>query len=194
MSKKSSRKRTLQSKSFSNLFKWSLPIALILAALGIWFGLRSPLQPSSSTVQSGVNVGNVAPDFTVPTLEGGTFVLSENRGKPTIILFMAYWCGNCIPEARALAQLKNEYGEQVNIIAIDVDSSSTKESLEQFQQAADNGAYVWAFDNGMQVLNAYQVRSLDTTLILDKNGIVVYRDELPTAYETLKSELEELQP
>jgi thiol-disulfide isomerase/thioredoxin len=194
MRTKSSNKRALQNKRLSNLLKWGLPVALILAALGIWLGLRSPLQPSSSTVQSGVNVGNVAPDFTVPTLGGGAFVLSENRGKPTIILFMAYWCGNCIPEARALAQLKNEYGEQVNIIAIDVDSSSTKESLEQFKQAADNGAYVWAFDNGMQVLNAYQVGSLDTTLILDKNGVVVYRDERPTAYETLKSELEKLQP
>jgi len=192
MRTKSSNKHTLQNKRLSNLLKWGLPVALILAALGIWFGLRSPLQPSSSTVQSGVNVGNVAPDFTVPTLGGGTFVLSENRGRPTIILFMAYWCGNCIPEARALAQLKSEYGEQVNIIAIDVDSSSTKESLEQFKQAADSGAYVWAFDNGMQVLNAYQVRSLDTTLILDKNGIVVYRDEFPTPYDTLKSALTEI--
>lgn len=194
MRTKSSRKHTLQNKKLSNLLKWGLPVALILVALGIFFGLRSASQPSSPTIQSGVNVGNVAPDFTVPTLGGGTFVLSENQGKPTIILFMAYWCSNCIPEARALAQLKNEYGNQINIIALDIDASSTAESLEQFKEAADNGAYVWAFDSGMQVLTTYQVQALDTTVILDAKGVIIYRDQVPSTYGILKGELEKLLP
>ena len=123
-----------------------------------------------------------------------TFSAPENLGKPTIILFMAYWCGNCIPEARALAQLKNEYGDQINIIALDIDASSAVASLQQFKQAADNGTYVWAFDLDFEVASSYQVNALDTTLILDSNGLIVYRDQVPSTYDTLKGELEKILP
>ncbi len=138
---------------------------------------------------AGTNLGQVAPDFTVPTLDGGTFRLIDQRGKPAIIFFMAYWCGTCIPEARALAQLEQEYGEQISIIAVDVDPTSTPDALASFKQATDNGAYTWAFDTGQQVTNAYQVRALDTTLILDAEGHVVYSDAYPTSYEILKDTL-----
>lgn len=164
MSAKSSRKHTLQNQRSSSLPKWGFPVVLIVAALGVFWGFRSASQSSSSTMQSGVNIGNVALDFTVPTLGGGTFTLSENRGKPTIILFMAYWCGNCIPEARALAQLQNEHGDQINILALDVDASSTEESLEQFKRVANDGDFTWAFDRDFQVASSYEVNALDTTL------------------------------
>jgi len=140
----------------------------------------------------GVQVGQVAPDFTVPTLDGGSFSLAEQRGKPTIIFFMAYWCGTCIPEARALTRLQQEYGDRLSIVAIDLDPSSTPDALNQFKSAADNGAYVWAFDTGQQVTNALQVQALDTTLVLDAEGHIVYRDAYPTAYEILKEALAEL--
>ena len=97
-------------------------------------------------------------------------------------------------EARALAQLKNEYDDQINVIALDVDASSTAESLEQFKQAADNGAYTWAFDSDFKVASSYQVNALDTTLILDAKGIIVYRDQVPTTHAALKGELEKLLP
>lgn len=191
MSTKSSRKRFEQSKTQSNLLKWSVPFVLIVAALGIWIGLRAS-QPSPSLAQSGVNVNDVAPDFSVPTLDGNTFTLSEKRGNPTVIFFMAYWCGSCIPEGTALGQIIQEYGNKVSIVAINIDPSATWDTINQFKQAAGNGAFAWAWDTDQKVTTAYQVTALDTTLILDREGRVVYRDELPTQYETLKSELEKL--
>lgn len=140
----------------------------------------------------GTQVGEFAPDFSAPTLEGGTFSLALQRGRPTIVFFMAYWCGTCIPEGRALAQLKGEYGDRINIVALDVDPSSTPEALAQFKQAAGNGAFTWAFDTGQKVVAAYEVTALDTTLILDGDGRVVYRDQWPSPYQTLKDELVKL--
>lgn len=150
-----------------------------------------PLAGISPAAAAGTQVGDVAPDFTVPTLAGGTFTLSQQGGRPTIIFFMAYWCGTCLPEAQALAQLKQEYGEDMNIIAIDVDPTSTPETLGQFKEAAGNGAYTWAFDTDQQVIQLYQVRTLDTTLILDAKGRIIYRDALVTPYQTLKEALAE---
>jgi len=105
---------------------------------------------------------------------------------------MAYWCGSCLSEASALTQLQQEYGNQVNIMAIDVDPSSTPDLLRKFKSAAGNGNYIWAIDTGQKVTTAYQVTSLDTTLILDTQGRVVYRDQYPTPYQPLKDELVKL--
>ncbi len=158
---------------------------LLLVALG-WFALRgrsaAPAQVS----------GPPAPDFTVSTLEGGTFTLSEQRGKPVILFAMAYWCGACVPEAQALAELYQKYGDRVSIIALDVDPSSTPESLQKFREWAGGADYVWAFDEGNRVVQAYSIRALDTTIIISQAGEIVYTDASPTPYQTLEEQIRKL--
>lgn len=106
---------------------------------------------------------------------------------------MAYWCGTCIPEAQALARLNEEYGNAINIIAIDIDATSSVDALNQFKLASGNDEYTWAFDYDQLASISYRVRALDTTLILDADGYIIYRDERPTDYGTLKSALESLE-
>lgn len=132
-------------------------IAIALLSLGV---LPSPLAERAKA-------GPPAPDFTVPTLDGGSFTLSEHRGKPIILFAMAYWCGTCVPEARALGRIRQEYGDRVTIVALDVDPSSTPDLLRRFRQFAGNPGYIWAFDKNGRVTQAYRIRSLDTTIIID---------------------------
>ncbi len=168
-------------------------VLLVIAGWVAWSAFQGLKGPDQVQVQrtgaAGSQVGELAPDFTVPTLEGGTFNLTAQRGRPSIIFIMAYWCGTCIPEARALAQIHDEYGDAVSIIALDVDPSSSVEALEQFKAAVGDPDYVWGFDVGQEVVRNYEVPSLDTTLILDPEGYVVYRDAYPTGYSTLKDAL-----
>lgn len=74
-------------------------------------------------------------------------------------------------------------------LVTDFDPTSTPDALAGFKQAADGGASTWAFDAGQQVTNAYQVRALDTTPVLDAEGHVVYSDAYPTTYGVLKDTL-----
>ncbi len=133
-----------------------------------------------------------APDFTVTTLKGGTFTLSGHRGKPVILFTMAYWCGTCIPEAKVLGKLHQEYGDKLIILALDVDPSSTPELLQKFRRHAGEPDYVWAFDKGNRVATAYRVRALDTTFIMNKTGQIVYKDTYPSSYKTLKAQIKKL--
>jgi len=137
-----------------------------------------------------------APDFTVPTLDGGTFTLSQalRQGRPVVVFFMAYWCGTCLPEARALARVQRELGDRVVILALDVDPTSTPEALAAFREAAGRPDYQWGFDRDNQVVLAYRVTRLDTTVIIGPDGRVVYRDEVPTSYETLVAQIARVLP
>ncbi|MER3458367.1 MAG: hypothetical protein C4309_06830 [Chloroflexota bacterium] len=186
---------------------WRLgPLVLGLSALALiigvlWLAASQKLAVGSPTVPpdtvdrpAAVRLGAPAPDFSVPTLDGQTFSLSAQRGKPTVILIMAYWCSSCVPEARAMTRLYQEYGDRAAFVALDVDPSSTPEDLRAFKALAGDGNYVWALDTGQKVASTYRVRALDTTFIVDRDGTLVYQDTYPTPYETLKAELEKLLP
>jgi thiol-disulfide isomerase/thioredoxin len=168
---------------------------------------QTPSQPRSSSGSGGVSVGpasapakGIAPDtsttlsagFSVPTLDGGTFSLADQKGKPTVVFFMAYWCGTCVPEAQALDRIHQEYGDKVSILALDIDPSSSPQALQRFVQMAGNPSYTFGFDKDNTVLQKFKVRSLDTTIIIDADGNIVYRDSYPTPYKTLKAALEKV--
>lgn len=190
--KKSRRRKSRISKNFSWLWVALATIALFSwIAWNAWQGSRGTDIVRLNRV--GTQVGEIAPDFIVTTLDGGEYSLGTQRGTPTIIFFMAYWCGTCLPEAQALARLNEEYGNAINIIAIDIDATSSVDALNQFKLASGNGEYTWAFDYDQLVSISYRVRALDTTLILDADGYIIYRDERPTDYGTLKNVIESLE-
>ena len=130
--------------------------------------------------------GQRAPDFTVRTMGGGKFALADHAGQPTIIMFSAAWCGSCLFEAKNLAQVYTKYKDHgLNIIILDADPGDTDADVQRFRQAVGNPDYVWAFDDNYTLTQAFSVRALDTTVLIDQAGKIVYRDEYPTPLEPL---------
>ena len=72
-----------------------------------------------------------------------------NKEKPVLIDFFAEWCGPCKTMSPILKQVKDNLGNDISVIKVDVDKN---------QQAAA----------------AYQVRGVPT-LILFKNGIQIWK-------------------
>jgi peroxiredoxin len=56
--------------------------SLFTAAVSVWAQAPAAKKPMSSTL----NVGDMAPDFTLPSTQGGKVTLSEFRGKKTVVL------------------------------------------------------------------------------------------------------------
>jgi thiol-disulfide isomerase/thioredoxin len=137
--------------------------------------------------RSGAAVGKPSPTIAWPTLAGRTFRLPA--GRPVVVYFMAAWCSDCQPEAQALGQLQRQFGDRVAIVAVDADPSDLESQTRAFFHTAGDPGYAIARDQNGRLAGAFAVRALDTTVVVNPAGRVVYRDEVSTNLPTLKTAL-----
>lgn len=139
------------------------------------------------SLEGGAAVGEMAPAFFVTTVGGTSFTLPAQ--KPAVLFFMAGWCSTCIPEAEALDRIERSVGDRVAILAVDADPADSLASLEQFIALVGSPRYGFAQDRDGRLVAAFDVHALDTTVVVDAAGRVVYRDAVPTDEPVLRRAL-----
>jgi peroxiredoxin len=64
----------------------------------------------------------LAPEFSLPELNGQMLNLSAYRGKIVLLDFWATWCGPCLEEIPHFIELQNKYGDRgLQVIGISMD-------------------------------------------------------------------------
>lgn len=170
-------------------------IALLIALfLGTKAGLISFGSQDNSEALSGTGtslIGQQAPDFNLNTLDGNRFRLADLKGKTVILFGMAGWCATCIPEGRVLIKIRQEYSDKgVEIIGVAFTKGDNEDFLKEFREVGTvNIPLSLDTDN---VASKYQLVRLETTYIINKKGIIVYKDEQYTGYEDYKRELDKI--
>jgi len=134
--------------------------------------------------------GNKAPDFTAELIDGSTVTLSDFKGKPVIINFWATWCGPCVKEMPAFERLKENYGDEIGILAV-----NCGEDADTIKDFADANGYTFpiALDEEYQVSMLYPTNSIPYTVVIDGNGKVTHVSsgavDADTMYERYKEAL-----
>jgi peroxiredoxin len=106
---------------------------------------------------------------------------------------MAGWCGTCIPEAQAWSELYPVYKDQgLEALMVSADPNDTSQTIAAFKRAGGIGNLPWAIDKTGEFTRSLDVRALDTTIIINREGKIAYSDAVPTPYETLDKELKEV--
>jgi thiol-disulfide isomerase/thioredoxin len=127
--------------------------------------------PLAATGRVGTAVGDRAPVMQVSDIGGRTLAFA---GKPTVLYFMASWCSSCAYGESQLRQVQFRFGKRVNLVSIDVDpANDTVAALEAFRQQY-GGAWPHVLDRGQRLVAAFGIHSLDTMVILDGRGVIVY--------------------
>lgn len=132
-------------------------------------------------------MGGTAPSFTVQPLDGGSFRFPT--GKPTAIFFSASTCGSCLPKAAAFGWIRQQFGDKVAVLGVDIDPNDTMTAFRRWIDSAGNPPISFAMDDGSQLVRAFDVKALSTVVITDAFGRVVFRSFLEDGEQTLRDAL-----
>lgn len=168
-----------------------IAVCIIIFALAVCVVGCSSSNSSSSPEELGlVSVEVEAPDFTVPTMEGGEITLSDLQGMPVVLNCWAIECPPCRMELPYLDVVGKEYAGKVVIIAVDLQDDVSQ--LEQFF-AGNEVSFIVALDKDAQVNIGYNTGYIPSTFFIDSSGVVRYmKVGAFTGEEQLRASIEEL--
>ena len=112
-------------------------------------------------------------DFELMDQVGNVWQLSESRGHVVVVNFWATWCTPCLKELPSMHALWSRLeGEDFKLLAINVGEEllEIKKFLETFDPPLD---FPILMDPNMQVANAWGVRGVPTTYVVDQRGRLV---------------------
>lgn len=119
-----------------------------------------------------------AKPFDLPGLDGKQFRLADHTGKGYVVLnFWARWCASCEEEVPELAALMKSPGaEKALFVGVNVGDTETKAGkfVKKFKYP-----YLVVMDKNKAVAKLYGVLGLPVTLIIDKEGRIVFRGSRP---------------
>ncbi len=115
-------------------------------------------------------IGNRAPNFKLPNLEGQSISLKDFQGKTVLLNFWATWCSPCRKEMPYIQEIFEEWSNRdLVILAINVGESQAK--VESFLQS-NNLSFPVLLDTKKTVAVKYNIQFYPTTFFIDKDGII----------------------
>jgi thiol-disulfide isomerase/thioredoxin len=122
-------------------------------------------------------VGQPAPDFALPDLDGQIHKLSQYRGQVVILDFWATWCGPCRMAMPQVNQTFLEHRDRgVSVFAINLEGRDKEQLVRDFIERA--GYQFVVLQGGMMGIGIdqpYGVTGIPTTFVIDRQGVVRYR-------------------
>jgi peroxiredoxin len=122
-------------------------------------------------------IGSVAPDFSLPTPDGGVTQLSSFRGKYLFLDFWASWCQPCRVENPHLLMVYEKYkGPDFEILGISFDKKR-----ENWIKAIEQDGLNWAHASDLkyfdsELIELYNIQNVPTTFLLDPEGKILAKN------------------
>ncbi len=139
--------------------------ALAIAAVMFWFPLATSLPRFI-----------VAPDFSVPQLNGGTCSLSAQRGRPVVLEFWSMGCPHCRRMIPELEKLSKKFGDELTILSVHVGGGVAAEP--RLKELFTEAHYPVCMDDGTATklyksLKApHRPEGVPHLVLIDRNGII----------------------
>jgi peroxiredoxin len=129
----------------------------------------APTAPAAS-----LQIGDSAPDFTLPDLTGQDVSLQDFRGKVVLLNFWASWCVPCRSETPALQRLYEKYQDQdFVVIGVSIDEETVEavpDFIEEFGLTYPILLDTTRVSTGQD--GSYRLEGIPQSYFIDAEGII----------------------
>ncbi len=157
-------------------------LVVVLAAVLVGYVATNGAQGGKKAV----DVGSIAPNFTLTDTQGGTFTLSQFRGRSDVLLFFneGLSCSPCLQQMTDMDQLNSQL-TSMNITVASITSDDMGQLASWAQASGPRDSRVLN-DQSLSVSRAYDMLGGTmhpgsspghTFVLIDKGGLVVWRHD-----------------
>ena len=147
------------------------------------------LTEQNQTAGQGLEPGAQAPDFTLTDQNGEMVRLSDYQGKKVILNFWATWCPPCRAEMPHMQDFhEDNAGGDVEILAVNLTAQDKGD--QAIRSFIDEFGLTFAIpmDETGSAAQAYQVRTVPTTFILNTKGEIAQKIVGPMDEQIMKDQ------
>ena len=144
---------------------------ITLITIVLLLGCKHEATPEETTLTV---IGNPAPVFSVTTLDGEIFDLSEQRGTVVLVNFWATWCPPCREEIPHLeAEVWQRFKDR-GLTMIAISREENEETVRPFVDA-NSMSFPVAIDPDRGIFGQYAESFIPRNIVIGKNGEVLFQ-------------------
>ena len=169
-------------------------VAALLAATLV-FTRQAPSTAEASCAakgaESGLAVGQCAPDFTLAQPDGQRLSLTAFRGHPVLLHFWAVGCTTCAGEYPDFLRAVAAY-QPKGLRVLAVDAWGEPSALVQLWRQSHHLAATYLIDEPQAVVRQYGVQGTPTTFFLDRTGRITATNSGPLSYAAFQHAIDKI--